>query len=99
MQHVLTGRVGFAGDVPLLFFGSLFQASAEVGDDRRFGAEVAAVGDDDALADGFLGVVVFDITCEVKLGTGVFGQFNEAGSAASEESDAVNGDVRVAGIG
>ncbi len=83
----------------MLFFGSLFQASAEVGDDRRFGAEVAAVGDDDALSDGFLGVMVFDVACKVELGAGLFGQFNEAGSTASEESDAVNGDVRVAGIG
>lgn len=83
----------------MLFFGSLFQASAEVGDDRRFGAEVAAVGDDDALSDGFLGVVVFDITCEVKLGTGVSRQFDEASSATSEKGDAADDDVRIAGIG
>ena len=83
----------------MLFFGSLFQASAEVGDDRRFGAEVAAVSDDDALADGFLGVVVFDVTCEVKLGAGVFHQFDEASSAASKKGDAADDDVRIAGIG
>ena len=85
--------------VPAISRCGFFQALAEVGYDGKFGAEVAAVGDDDALADGFLGVMVFDVACKVELGAGLFGQFNESGSTASEESDAVNGDVRVAGIG
>ena len=48
LQHVFAGRVGFAGDVPLVFSCGFFQALAEVGYDGKFGAEVAAVGDDDA---------------------------------------------------
>ena len=59
---------------------------------------MAAVGDDNALADGFLGVMIFDVACKVELGAGLFGQFNEAGSTASEESDAADDDVCIAGI-
>ena len=59
---------------------------------------MAAVGDDNALADGFLGVMIFDVACKVELGTGIFSQFDEARSAASEESDAADDDVCIAGI-